>query len=82
MKGMTAAVVPVVGVMLAVLTLDFYRKSAATLGWVKSLALIAVSFGLIEWLGLHPAILIAGLLLAAISQKDKAKASENEREEG
>ena len=77
-KGMTAAVVPVVGVMLAVLTLDFYRKSAATLGWVKSLALIALSYGLIEWLGLHPAILIAGLLLAAIGQKDKVKTSENE----
>jgi len=77
-KGMTAAVVPVVGVMLAVLTLDFYRKSTETLGWVKAFILIAVSFGLIEWLGLHPAILIAGLLLAAIVQKDKEKISEIE----
>ncbi|WP_455662478.1 chromate transporter [Pradoshia sp.] len=77
-KGMTAAVVPVVGVMLAVLTFDFSRKSAETLGWMKSIILIVVSFGLMELLGLHPAILIAALLLAAIFKKDKQPANEIE----
>ncbi len=77
-KGMTVAVMPVVGVMLAVLTFDFYRKSTETLGWGKSLVLIAVSFGLIELLDLHPAILITALLVAAISKRDPKKTSEIE----
>ncbi|MCM3408486.1 chromate transporter [Metabacillus litoralis] len=70
-QGMTAAVVPVVGVMLATLTWDFFKKSQKSLGWVKALALICGSFLLMELLGLHPAILIGGLLLAAILKRDK-----------
>lgn len=70
-QGMTAAVVPVVGVMLAVLTWDFFKKSKASLGWGKAIILIALSFSLMEIAGLHPAILIIGLLLAAILKKDK-----------
>ncbi|WP_273130364.1 chromate transporter [Metabacillus sp. HB246100] len=70
-QGMTAAVVPVVGVMLATLTWDFFMKSKKSLGWVKAIAFICGSFLFMEILGFHPAILIGGLLLAAILMKDK-----------
>ncbi|MGM0876949.1 MAG: chromate transporter [Bacillota bacterium] len=70
-QGMTAAVVPVVGVMLAVLTWDFFKKSKESLGWVKAISFITLSFLLMEILGLHPAILIFGLLLVALLKKDK-----------
>lgn len=64
--GMTKAVVPVVGVMLAVLTVDFFEKSRINLGWMKSIALILGSFFLMEWLGIHPGIVIGGVLLYAL----------------
>ncbi|MFV2050163.1 chromate transporter [Metabacillus litoralis] len=81
-QGMTAAVVPVVGVMLATLTWDFFKKSQKSLGWVKALALICGSFLLMEILGLHPAILIGGLLLAAILKRDKNPDKDRKVERG
>lgn len=82
-QGMTQAVLPVVGVMMAVLTWQFFRKSEEGLGWVKSLGLLAVSFILVEVLP-SPAILIVALLLAAllmpVKQEDKPK--QPDRQEG
>jgi chromate transporter len=61
--GMTHAVVPVVGVMLAVLTWQFFQKAKDGLGWKYSLLLVAGSLILLQVIGIHPAILIAGLLI-------------------
>ncbi|MGD6831917.1 chromate transporter [Sutcliffiella halmapala] len=72
-QGMTKAVLPVVGVMLAVLTWDFFDKSKKGLGWIAAVTLIIVSFLTIELLGIHPGIVIAVLLAAAIFKKDKPK---------
>lgn len=69
--GMTSAIVPVVGVMLAILTWEFFAKSRQTLGWFGSIALTAGSLVLMELLGVHPAFLIFGLLLIALLKKDK-----------
>lgn len=69
--GMTKAVVPVVGVMLATLTWDFFKKSKETLGWMNASVVIVASFVLMELIGIHPAILIASLLLFALLKKDK-----------
>ncbi|QTN00438.1 chromate transporter [Sediminibacillus dalangtanensis] len=65
-QGMTSAVVPVVGVMLAVLTFDFLKKAKGGLGWMVTVALAVSSLLLMEWAGLHPGLLIAGLLLYAL----------------
>ncbi|SDM22308.1 chromate transporter [Sediminibacillus halophilus] len=65
-QGMTSAVVPVVGVMLAVLTYDFLKKAKGGLGWIMTVALAVSSLLLMEWAGLHPGLLIAGLLLYAL----------------
>jgi chromate transporter len=81
-QGMTAAVVPVVGVMLATLTWDFFKNSQKSLGWMKSVVLVCVSILLLEVFGLHPAILIGMLLLAAIVKKDKRPEKERKVERG
>lgn len=70
-QGITAAVIPVVGVMLAVLTWQFIEKSQAGLGWRNSILLIALSFGVLEIIGIHPALLIAALLLFALLKPQK-----------
>jgi len=72
-NGMTRAVVPVVGVMLAKLTYDFLKKAQGNLGWIVSLSLAVVSLLLIEWIGLHPGLLIFALLLYALLKPVKAK---------
>ncbi|HWL24577.1 MAG TPA: chromate transporter [Ureibacillus sp.] len=63
-QNMSNSVVPVVCVMLAVLTWNFIKQSTDSFGWVKGLLLIVVSILLLEVVGIHPAILIAVLIVA------------------
>ncbi|PLR96836.1 chromate transporter [Bacillus sp. T33-2] len=71
-KGMAAAVVPVVAVMLAVMTWEFVKKSGKSrLGWGWTSVFVLVSIVLLEHLGIHPAILIFVLLAGALMKKDK-----------
>ncbi|AVQ99985.1 chromate transporter [Oceanobacillus iheyensis] len=72
-QGMTAAVIPVVGMMLAVLTWQFIAKSGSGLGWVKTAIMVVILFVLIQIVGLHPGIIIASLLAIALLIKDKPK---------
>ncbi|MCA0987460.1 chromate transporter [Guptibacillus algicola] len=65
-QGMTQAVVPVVGVMLAVLTYDFFRKAQGKLGWTVTIVMTIASFVVIEMAGVHPGIVIGALLLFAL----------------
>jgi chromate transporter len=58
-KGMIQAVRPVVIVLLAMLILDMWPKAVAN--WVHVTIGIA-SFGLMHWLKIHPAIVVAGTL--------------------
>ncbi|RSD24997.1 chromate transporter [Mesobacillus subterraneus] len=70
-KGMAEAVVPVVAVMLAVLTWDFIKKSGKSkLGWGWTAVALIGSLILMQFLNLHPAILIFVLLLGALLKKD------------
>jgi chromate transporter len=70
-QGMANAVVPVVAVMLGVLTWDFVKKSSNGLGWAITSIIIVGSLVLMEVLGLHPALLILGLLGYALLSKEK-----------
>lgn len=81
-QGMTKAVIPVVGVMLASLTWDFFKKSKDSLGWKFAIGIIVVSFVLIEFVGIHPGIIIAVLLVAALAKKDKKPEVEQPVERG
>jgi chromate transporter len=80
--GMTKAVVPVVCVMLATLTWDFFKKSKSSLGILNSSLMVIASLVLMEVLNLHPAILIAALLIFALVKKDKAQKVEQNVERG
>lgn len=70
-QGMTKAVVPVVGVMLAVLTWQFLKNAKKGLGWLGTIFLAAGPFVLMEIFHIHPGVIIAVLLIVAISIKDK-----------
>lgn len=80
--GMTKAVVPVVGVMLATLTWDFFKKSNETLGKVNAGLMIVGGLILMEVLNVHPAILILVLLILAMAKKDKTPELEKKIERG
>lgn len=71
--GMTQAVVPVVGVMLAVLTYDFFKKAKGGIGWLGTSILAIVSIFLIEFVNVHPAFLIVALLVYALINPSKDK---------
>ena len=75
-SGMGQAVVPVVMVMMAQLTWDFFDKSQAALGWLASAVMAIVSAGLIYWLGLHPGWVIGAILLAALLRPSGTKKAE------
>lgn len=66
-QHMSASVVPVVAVMLAVMTWDFVKKSGETLGWMRAVGFLALSAILIEVLHIHPAIVILGCFIIVFS---------------
>ena len=66
-QHMSATVVPVVAVMLALLTWDFIKKSGETLGWMRAIILLSLSAILIEALHIHPAIVILGCIIVVFS---------------
>ncbi len=70
-NGMGRGVVPVVAVMMATLTWEFFSKGQKSLGWPITLGLCAASFVAIELLSLHPGLVIGALLLAAMLRREK-----------
>lgn len=77
--GMGQGVIPVVMVMMAQLTWDFWQKARLVLGWLISLAMAVVAGGLIYWLGVHPGWVIGTLLLAALLRPFPKTAKETTR---
>ncbi|WP_275288659.1 chromate transporter [Halomonas elongata] len=65
-QGMGQGVIPVVMVMMAQLTFDFFAKSRAGLGWLATVMLGFAAGGLIHGLGLHPGLVIGAILIAAL----------------
>ena len=78
-QGMSSAVVPVVGVMLGVLTLDFIKSSKKALGWPLMLSILVGSLVIIEFIGVHPAIVIVALLIYALTSSNKKRKEVNEK---
>ncbi|UOR10365.1 chromate transporter [Halobacillus amylolyticus] len=69
-EGMTSAVMPVVGVMMAVLTWQFFNKARKGMGWIQTILFTIGVLVLLELLHVHPGIIIAVLLGAAILRKE------------
>ncbi|MGG0720031.1 chromate transporter [Robertmurraya massiliosenegalensis] len=81
--GMSIAVVPVVMVMLGSLTWDFVKKSTGSkLGMKWSIVFIIVSLIVLEFLHIHPAIIIVILLVAALWKKDSMSKEKKKEAEG
>jgi chromate transporter len=64
------------------LTWDFYKKSYQTLGIVTASVAVVASLLLLEFLHVHPAILIAAILIFALTKKDKVSKVESNVERG
>ncbi len=70
-NSMSAAVVPVVGVMLAIMTWDFFQKSGKSLGIGRAILFTALAVVLLEFLNIHPAIVILGILIVSLTSFKK-----------
>ncbi len=79
-QGMTKAVTPVVGVMLLTLTYSFLKQSGRRLGWTSTLILGVLSLIAYQFLHMHPALLIAILLLYALLKKEKNPGDHDEQD--
>ncbi len=62
-KRMTVFIRPVVGVLLAGMTFDFFATSYEGIGLVQTLVIAVISFFLMEKFRLHPAYVIAAALV-------------------
>jgi chromate transporter len=69
--GMTAAVAPVVGVMLFVLTMQFLKQSKKGIGLAVTVVLSIVSLAAYQFLGIHPAIVIGFLIVYGLAVRPK-----------
>jgi chromate transporter len=78
-RGMTAAIAPVVGVMLLTLTYSFFKQSKNGIGWKATLLLGLVSIILFAILEIHPAFLIGGLLLTGLLYNPDRKKNNSEQ---
>lgn len=72
-QGMTAAVIPVVAMMMGTLTWRFIKKSGEGFGWGRAIVFGAILFIILEILNIHPGIVIVLLLLLALSLKNNKK---------
>jgi chromate transporter len=70
-QGMTHAVVPIVGVMLGTLTWDFLKKTKNGLGWKNGSLLLVGSFIVMEFLNVHPGLVVGFLLVCALVMPEK-----------
>lgn len=79
--GMVQGVTPIIGYMLAEMAYRFFENGRKGLGLSKMLLLSAVSLIFIQFLGVHPGILIAIFLISAFiiaSRKEKASTTTDE----
>lgn len=79
-QGMSEGVIPVVMVMMAQLTWDFFQKSRSVLGWVVTLVMGAVAGGLIYGLDIHPGLVIGAVLIAALLRPERGRKRHTEAE--
>jgi len=70
-QGMAQGVIPIAGVMIGVLAWDFVIKSKKSMGWPLTCVLIAFSIVVMQVLNIHPAILIAILIVTALALPGK-----------
>lgn len=80
-QGMAKGVIPIAGVMIGVLAWDFLKKSQNSLGWLSTIVFTTISVIVIPLLGVHPAILVALLILYAFILPGKEKETKKEKKQ-
>lgn len=73
-QGMSRGVLPVVGVMMAMLTYDFLSKAKAKTTWIFLIPFTLVSLVLLVPLNVHPAIIIAVIIIFSLFRREGRKA--------
>ena len=63
--GMLQAIVPVVGIMLALMAWQFLSAAAKDMKWLGVLIQVLIVIGLVVFLNIHPAIVVAGVIIFA-----------------
>src|SRR5699024_1864965 len=71
--GMFKGVLPIAGVMIGVLAWDFFKISNQLLGLRYTVILVILSFVIIQLLNIHPAALIIGLIIYALTANIRTK---------
>lgn len=79
-QGMSKGVLPVAGVMIGVLAWDFIKLSKKTMGWLMTIIFTVISIVVMELLGIHPAILIAAIIVTALLSRGKKEEQEADRQ--
>lgn len=79
--GMLQAIVPIVGVMLALMAWQFLSAASKEMKWLMVLAQVAVVAGLVLFLNVHPAIVVSGLIAVALFLPDKTSKTESREDE-
>ncbi|MCK1975880.1 chromate transporter [Jeotgalicoccus huakuii] len=72
-QGMSAGVVPVVLVMLAILTIEFLQSAKAVTTWAFLIPFTIGMLIILEVLNIHPAIVIAIIIVISLLRKDKVR---------
>lgn len=70
-QGMAKGVIPIAGVMIGIMAYDFVKKSHSGLGWMTTIILILMSIIFIQFLNIHPALIIIILILSAFIPRKK-----------
>lgn len=72
-QGMSAGVIPVVIVMLGILTVEFLQNSKRVTTWKFLIPFTISMLFILEWLNIHPAIVIAVIIGISLLQKNDSK---------
>lgn len=72
-QGMSAGVIPVVMVMLAILTVEFLQNAKAVTTWKFLIPFTLGMLIVLELLNIHPAVVIAIIILVSLLQKNDKK---------
>lgn len=70
-SGMLQAIIPVVGVMLALMAWQFLTAAAKDMKWIIILIQVAIVASLVIFLNIHPAIIVGGLITVALLSPEK-----------
>lgn len=81
-EGMSKGVIPVASVMIGVLAWDFIKLSERTMGWGATILLTIASLFLMQFLNIHPALVILVLIIGALFSRSKEKEEQLHEKDG